>query len=116
MTIRVRQHIPGFVDTHPPYSTEVDSLAALLAIPWIASWAHDDLVAKDGHVSVRPFYRWSVADRGTSRQTLMAEFENGDHFWVVAFLDSDQPIDLPDWTENDTARVRRERWNRGDTA
>ena len=113
--ITAYQHIPNWSDGLVPKRNVVASVADLLALPWIASWGQDDLVASKGVVSVRPFHRWSVADPGTSRQTLMAEFANGDHFRVVAFLTSDEPIALPEWHETETARLRRERWNRGET-
>jgi len=116
MKIHACQHVPAFVDGVDRREADVDSLAALLAVPWIARWAEDDLVARDGVVSVRPFYRWSLSDHGTGRQILMAEYEQGDHFWVVAFVTSDEPLDLPAWTETETARLRRDRWNRGDTS
>lgn len=111
MKIHARQHIPDFVDTDTRHRAVVSSVEELLAVPWIAAWATDDLVAKDGVVSVRPFHRWSLSDNH-----LMAEYDGGDHFWVVAYLTSDEPIPLPKWEETETARLARERWNRGDTS
>lgn len=96
-----------------PETADVDSVEALLAVPWIAGWAHDDLVMTAGSATptIRPFFRWSVADN----DTLIAEFAHGDHWYVVAYLTSDAPVPLPAWTITPTAHARLDRWNRGDT-
>ncbi len=134
MKIHAVQHIPGFVDTHAPFTAEVQSVEELLRVPWIAQWAqsradHDQTFTvwswpngvptervETKRVKARSFHRWSVADPGNSRQTLMVEYDGGDIFYVVAFLDSDGPIPLPEWRETERARQRRERWNRGERA
>lgn len=111
MKIQARQHRPAFIDTDEPRGTATaTSVAELLAVPWIAQWAGDDLVIDHGVRRVRPFHQWSLSDN-----CLMAEYDGGDHFWVVAYLTSDEPIPLPAWKETETARLRRERWNRGET-
>jgi len=131
MRIIARQHIPNFVDTDTRNRAEVSSVEELLAVPWIASWAkswpdHDitmNVTAwPDGvethtqeqrPVKAQTFHRWSIADPHND-PTLMAEFDNGDRFWVVAYLRSDEPIPLPEWHETENARLHRERWNRGE--
>lgn len=133
MKIHASQHIPAYVETDQRFSADVHSLEELLAVPWIAQWAesypdHDvtDRVTSwpDGiaterletrHVKAKTFHRWSLADKGSPSQTLMAEYDGGDEFYVVAFLENDEPIPLPDWQETENARRRRERWNRGET-
>lgn len=110
--ITARQHRPAFVDTDDPLqAATVPTLEALLAVPWIARFGQDDVVANAKGTYRRQFFRWSLADG----DTLMAEYEDGDHFWVVAFLTSDDLIPLPAWHETETARRRRDAWNRGET-
>ena len=106
MKIHARQHLPNFVDIDRQPSVEVSSLEELLAVPWIASWATD---------STTPLYRWSQSS-DHDRLLLMAEYKNGDEFYVVAYLTSDEPLSLPEWHETETARLRREKWNRGETS
>ena len=48
----------------------------------------------------------------------MVEHNNGDWFWVVGYLQADDPAELealPVRQETETARLRREAWNRGET-
>jgi len=129
MKIHARQHIPTFVETDTRQTADVTSVEDLLAVPWIARWAeswpaHEQTVRvtswPDGvrtetqetrQVEARTFHRWSLSDN-----KLMVECNGGDWFWVVAYLTSDEPIPLPAWRETETARLRRERWNRGDTS
>lgn len=134
MKIHAIQHIPAYVETDEQNAITVASLAELLAVPWIARWAEswpDHEVAQRSiswpkgirtesietrRVKAQTFHRWSLADRGTQRQTLMAEFDHGDKWWVVAFLTSDEPIDLPEWQMTDAGREKVARWNRGETS
>ncbi len=85
--IRARQHIPSFVDGYEPEEAEAASLDELLRVSWISRWM------KPGMGSGQAFFRWSLADP----DTLMAEYDEGRHWWVVAFLSSDEPIQLPKW-------------------
>lgn len=131
--IRLQQHVPGFVnDGDGGWRVEAPDLATLLALPQVAVYARDvEPVERRGVVSqcrdgaetrveiiypapeAQRFHRWSRSD-----DTLMVEHNGGDRFWVVGFLSADDPRELdalPTWEETDTARRRREAWNRGDT-
>ena len=117
--IHVRQHIPAYVDGVKKQDDTVATLNELLALPWIARWdesypEHDvtNLVFEPPdwkpkrvvrHVKAQTFHRWSIA-RHDGDDTLMVEYNNGDDYRVVAYLKSDEPIDLPDWQENEVAR------------
>ena len=135
MRIHATQHVPAFVDTDVRNSADVTSVDELLAVPWIKQWAeswpahereYEIREYVDGTwvarremrpVTAQTFHRWSVSDhRDGTRPALMAEYDGGDRFYVVAFLTSDEPIPLPEWRETETARLRREKWNRGDTS
>jgi len=132
--IRLRQHVPAFVnDGEGGWTITAPTLADLLARPEVAVYAHDvEPVERHGWVTgwvngmerrveviypapeARRFHQWSLADR----DTLMVEHNGGDHFWVVGHLSADDPAEfaavLPPWVETETARRRREAWNRGD--
>ncbi len=131
--VRLRQHVPAFVnDGEGGWTHEVPDLATLLALPDVAVYAREtESVEHPGTVSgmvhgqwktvaiihpapeARRFHQWSRADA-----CLMVEHNNGDHFWVVGYLSADRPEELaalPIWQETETARHRREAWNRGDT-
>ena len=130
--IRLRQHVPAFVnDGAGGWTLEALDLGALLALPQVAVYAADvEPVERDGMVSqvidgvwkdvtiIHPapeaqrFHQWSRSDN-----TLIVEHNGGDRFWVVGFLSTDDPsqlASLPTWTETETAKRRREAWNRGD--
>lgn len=130
--IRLRQHVPGFVnDGEGGWPLEAPDLATLLALPLVAVYARDvEPVEWEGDVIgwvngikktvrvIQPapdeqrFYRWS-----RSGNMLMVEHNQGDRFWVVGYLTADDPSELaalPVWVETETARKRREAWNRGD--
>lgn len=134
MKIHAHQHIPAFVDIDARESADVSSVDELLALPWVARWAtswpdHNvtdrvtswpkgvaTVTYETRHIKAQTFHRWSIADPGTRSQTLMVEYDNGDLFYVVAFLTCDERIPLPTWHETENARIRRERWNRGETS
>src|SRR5690242_6319000 len=115
MKIHAVQHIPAFVDGVDGNRADVASLDELLALPWVARWA-ESTVDRDVPVVVtswpngvetttretrfqkgHTFHQWSLSDHGTHRQTLMAEYDNGSYWWVVAFIASDEPLPLPEW-------------------
>ncbi len=131
--VRLRQHVPGFVnDGQGGWTLTAPTLNAVLALPQVAVYANDvEPVERHGSVTGWPngvettvevihdapeeqrFYRWSLADRNT----LMVEHNHGDHFWVVGYLSADDPSELaglPAWVETETARLRRLAWNRGE--
>ena len=131
--LHLRQHIPAFVnDGEGGWLVDAPDLASLLALPQVAIYAKDvEPVERRGKVTgwvngvpktvevIHPapeaqrFYRWSL-----SRDTMMVEHNNGDRFKVVGFITADDPAALaalPAWQETETARLRREAWNRGDT-
>jgi hypothetical protein len=117
--IRIRQHIPGFIEGATPKRAEAATIHELLAEPWLKSWEDGDLIAKrdpatgETAVSLRPFYRWSVARDG--HPMLMAELDEGRHWWVVGYLETDgEPIDLPEWQMHPDGKADVERWNRGE--
>ncbi len=131
--IRLRQHVPAFVnDGEGGWSLSAPTLDELLSLPQVQSYAHDtEPIEREGTVTgwvngdkktvtiIHPapeeerFYRFSLSDRNT----LMAEYNRGDRFWVIGYLSADDPREftdhLPVWRETDTARIRRERWNQG---
>jgi hypothetical protein len=132
--ITLRQHMPGYVEGIDPKMAEAETIEELLAIPWVAAYAEPmggpwDTVAiswPDGpdrppeenpvhfDAPVRPFFRWSIAEKGTPHQMLMVEHDGGDHFWVVGRLTSPDPIPLPAWQITPAGQARVDRWNRGE--
>jgi hypothetical protein len=131
--IRLRQHVPAFVnDGQGGWSVQAATLAELLALPQVASYARDtEPVERKGTVwgvgkagdrvtleiihpapEERRFHQWS-----RSENRLMVEHNQGDYFWVVGTLSTDDPrelADLPVWRETENARKSREAWNAGD--
>jgi len=131
--IRLRQHVPGFVnDGQGGWCVEAATLAELLALPQVASYAtNTEAVERCGTVwgmgkhgemvtiniihpapEARVFHQWS-----RSENHLMVEHNSGDYFWVVGYIQADNPselAELPEWKETENARKRREAWNAGD--
>ncbi len=90
--ITVRQHVPGWADIEPK-SAEVETVAELLALPWIASWSTD----LQFHRYSLSEYRYVMAD-GVWRGLLMAELEEGFVWWVLASVSGDRISDaFPEW-------------------
>lgn len=90
MIIKVRQHIPGFVnDGEGGEETTVESLEQLLALPWVKGWERGD------------FYQWALSPTGVGHLSgyLMAVVDEGTKWWVVALLDPIAPLlgQLPTW-------------------
>ena len=94
MMIILRQHIPAFCDGVEPKMATAATVEELLAVPWVAAYARDQLVGtSDGKEPLmRKFYRFSMKDG-----LLMAEHSRGRYWWVVGRLRSDEPIALPRW-------------------
>jgi len=127
--IRVRQHIPNFVDGATAKVAEAETTADLLAVPWIASYAQDtEPVEHEGIVTGWPdgvettvrvihaapdemrFHQFSLSD-----DLLMVEHNGGTHHWVVGrVVEGLDQLTLPPWIEHPEARKRREAWNRGE--
>jgi len=132
--IQLRQHVPAFVnDGDGGWTAEAASLADLLALPQVSRYAENtEAVEHTGQVTglgksgervtiqvihpapePRVFHRFSRSD-----DLLMVEHNGGDHFWVVGRLRADVPGELaalPEWRETETARIKRDAWNHGDT-
>src|SRR5690242_5571373 len=92
---KVHQHVPAFVnDGEGGHRSEVSNSAELLALPWVKSWERSSVSIAAGATepTIRPFYRWS-----RSADCLVAEYDNGHHWWVVAFTDPNILSDLPQW-------------------
>lgn len=83
--MRVRQRIPGYIDT-PWWEGDVDDLTGLLALDFVVRWSEQP-----------GFKRWSVSPKEHDGDVcrLMAEFDN-EKFWVVALIWADD-LDLPRW-------------------
>lgn len=90
--IRAIQHVPGFfLDAVTPAPVaEVADAEALLALPWVQRWSQGP-----------GFYRFSESPGETmdfETRLLMAEFDEGRKWWVVAYLRGDR-TNLPVWEE-----------------
>ncbi len=130
--IRLRQHVPMFVnDGEGGWTHHAPDLASLLALPDVQRYARDiEPIERRGTVTgwingerkdvsviftapdAQRFHQWSRSDNH-----LMVEHNGGDRFWVVGYLSADHPDELaalPVWQETETARRRREAWNRGE--
>ena len=88
--MQVHQHIPSFVDGITPIEAEVNTLAELEALEFVERW-------KKRATFHRLSIHWDYADH---THLLMAEFEEGRRWWVVAKLigeDAQMCAPLPGW-------------------
>ena len=132
--VKLHQHVPAFVnDGDGGWVIEAPTLKKLLTDPRVAVYASDvEPVERPGRVigwvgperrkvtvnviypapEEQRFHQWSRSDR----DMLIVEHNHGDQFWVVGYLSGDaaEIASLPTWKETETARIRREAWNRGD--
>lgn len=112
--IRVRQHVPGYCDGVTPRDATAATTAELLAVPWIATCVEGEWFARNGLLWARPFHRFSVTR--DSSPTLIAEYDNGDHWRVLAYiLEGAVLVELPEWQITAAGQARVDRWNRGET-
>lgn len=110
--IRLREHIPTYCDGIAPRTVEADTQDALLATPWIARRAEGEIVVRNGEVRRRPFHRFSRSD-----SHLMAEYDEGRHWWVVGtIIDGLESLSLPTWTTHPDGERGVREWNRGNTS
>ena len=86
-----RQHIPGFCSGIEPQEVTVESVEDLARLEWIRSWRDDP-----------GFYRFSMSPRvpGWHSALLIAEFQEGRQWWVVAYLKDTIP-GLPLWEKKE---------------
>lgn len=84
--MKIRQHVPNFVDIPPAPEEEFNSPEELLAIPWVVNFKglRGDKFDK------------FVKSKHRDSYLLMATYENGKHWWVVGYLDG-EPNFLPEW-------------------
>ena len=82
--MKVIQHRPSFVDGFTNELVYVDSKEELLDIEFVK-----------GFRDMPDFYRFSISDN-----LLMAEYENGKKWWVVAYLEDFNDIDIPKFKSN----------------
>ena len=79
--MKVTQHRPAFFEGFENEVIEVNTKEELLNIKFIKNFSEQP-----------NFYRYSITDN-----CLMAEFENGKKWWVVAHLEDFDSLDLPKW-------------------
>jgi len=105
--MKIRQHVPGFIEGHVAKRAEVETLAELLELDQVKSWRMNYI---EGPLDI-PFWRFSKAQAfKTSKEwMLMAEWkDNKDHKWrVIGYLDTD--VDLPVWRYEETLNYNKEK-------
>jgi hypothetical protein len=92
---RVAQYLPNFVDTSVGRTTgEASDLATLERLPFVVCWTEDPR-----------FHRLSVSSDlglrapwgGSPLAGIMAEFDGGARWYVVAGVENPQLYGLPEW-------------------
>lgn len=95
--MRVRQHVPSFVDGVEPRKTYVFNTEDLEQLEFIRHWSQQQM-----------FYRFSVHRNyydpefdGKGTHLMLAEFDHGKHWWVIAYLRGDDSLEIlakyPEW-------------------
>jgi hypothetical protein len=80
-TVHVRQYRPSFFEGFKAEECDIETAHDLMQIEWIAKWAEDP-----------GFYRFSISHPYKAyleHFLLMAEFEAGAIWWVVAYIKGD---------------------------
>lgn len=100
--MKVRQHIPGFVENLPE-EHEVTNLEELLELMFVARWKEEPAFHR---FSVTRNY-WANATtspgdgRAEQMHILMVELEEGYKWWGIAYLSGDDSLEilesLPEW-------------------
>lgn len=93
--MRVRQHIPSFVDGVEPVKTYVFTAAELERLEFIHRWTEQQM-----------FHRFAVHRHYYQRHDedlhlMLAEFDHGHKWWVIAYLEGDDSLEIlskyPEW-------------------
>jgi hypothetical protein len=71
----IRQHIPSFVEGYEPEAAMVDTLDSLLTVSFVKNFT-----------GLPHFHQLSLAPIGDGRYHLMAEYREGEEYWVVGTL------------------------------
>ena len=87
---KITQYYPTFYTGFEPKTVEFNTQEELLNIDWVKSWSKE-----------KNFYRYSIIlnDEPDGRSTLMAEYDNGEKWYVMAFIDDASNLTLPEWSE-----------------
>jgi hypothetical protein len=83
--VEVRQHIPNFCSGADPQTMRVESWQEVRRLDWVDLWSKDP-----------GFHRYSVDRHCYPRPLLMAEFNGGREWYVLAYLSEDLR-ELPAW-------------------
>lgn len=89
--MRVRQHIPSFVDGVEPLRNYVYTVEELERLESVYRWTQQQM-----------FYRFAIYRNYFDNLHLMiAEFDGGKHWFVVAYLNGDDSLKIlakyPEW-------------------
>lgn len=80
----IKKHVPCFVDVEQSSDeNDFETVDELLNIPWVKRWE----IPMDGHI----FYRWTK-----SGDLLVAEYDNGEFWWVVGYIRIPEDVELPE--------------------
>ncbi len=87
---KIRQYRPNYFSGFENETKEFSSLKELLSIEWVDSFRNQP-----------DFHQFSInnpSSHSRSEYTLMAEYKNGNEWWVVGFIDENEIIkELPIW-------------------
>lgn len=96
--ITLRQHLPNFITGFGPETATVALWAEAQELPWIKRWSE----AED-------FHRFSVSREKEPRRLgntgkpltdrLMVEMRGGASWFVIAYVESGELAELPDWKQ-----------------
>jgi hypothetical protein len=88
---KITEHIPVYVTGIEAETTTCNSTGELLEIDYVKS-----------HLKQPGFYRYTIhRSSSNNRIPLLAEYNNGEKWLVIGFLDGDfAKIELPAWENN----------------
>lgn len=93
--MKIRQHIPNFIDDINPKQNEVEISNEIFNLEWVKKWSI-------GEFKKIPFWRYSQSKPSMFGRdiewTLIAEWksENGHYWWVIGY--SSESLNLPEFT------------------
>jgi len=101
-----RQHVPSFVDGVERFGFDFTTTEELLGNEWIKGWSKPfkpkklisidfttgETTESETKNTSGDFCRYSISDNH-----LMAEFDDGFHWWVLGTIEKPELIDLPKW-------------------
>lgn len=83
----ITEHPPNCVDSSRPLQVaEFNTLNQLYDVSFVRKWRDGNIERKEN------FYRYSIVRREHGKHILIVEYDNGERWWVVGYIQGEDPL------------------------